>query len=86
MIIFSFYDDRIMKILFVFSYLFILVNLIFESQEDNISWKIKNQVHGKSKRVKRSRGLSIKGKDIDKILKGNCSIIFYSELNAIVTI
>ena len=65
-----------MKISFVFSYLLILVNLIFESQEDNISWKINNQVRAKSKRVKRSKWLSIKGKDIDKILKGSFSITF----------
>ena len=65
-----------MKILFVFSYLLILVNLIFESQEDNISWKIKNQVRAESKRVKRSKWLSIKRKDIDKILKGIFSINF----------
>ena len=53
-----------------------LVNLIFESQEDNISWKIKNQVRAESKRVKRSKWLSIKRKDIDKILKGIFSINF----------
>ena len=52
------------------------MNLIFKSQEDNISWKIKNQVRAKSKRVKRSKWLSIKSKDIDKILTGSFSITF----------
>ena len=55
-----------MKISFVFSYLLILLNLIFVSQEDNISWKIKNQVRARSKRVKRS----LLRRDVDKILKG----------------
>ena len=65
-----------MKISFVFSYLLILVNLIFVSQEDDLSWKTKNQVRARSKRVKRPKGLSILGKDIDKILKGLFSNAF----------
>ena len=65
-----------MKILFVFFHLLILVNLIVESQEDDFEWKIKNQVHNRSKRVKGSKWLSIKSKDIDKILTGSFSITF----------
>ena len=52
------------------------MNHIFVSQEDDISWKIKNHVRARSKRVKRSKGLSILGKDIDKILKGIFVITF----------
>ena len=52
------------------------MNLIVESQEDDFEWKIKNQVHNRSKRVELSKWLSIKRKNIDKILTGSFSITF----------
>ena len=52
------------------------MNLIVESQEDDFEWKIKNQFHNRSKRVELSKWLSIKRKNIDKILTGSFSITF----------